>query len=423
MSSAGSKRAAHSSELSSESRYKLWRRYIPVLYDFISSRVFDWPASCVQFIDINKGSWRDILDDLEWKSGTRLVLAGCYSGNSKEDSLELFQTEIPKPCNYDFDPDSSLQKVISNNRVRTREIASVPHDDEVLAAKCMPQNSSVVASRSISSVFVYNFSVSVSEPKKVVLSNTQGMSLAWSPISEGRLLVGNDSGSVSVIRADRSSRSKKSNETTLSSHTDSVLGLDWHPCDENLFASASQDGSVSMSDLRSKSASFNIKNAHGTEYGVNCIAFNPTEPHLLLSGVGWREDDTNEEMIAPNVAEVRLWDVRKIDAGSIHIFATPTSHVIQEDLGVQVYQVRWNPSNTKQFGACSGDGAVRVWDISKTGSQFETEDDAEDGPPELAFVHSGHTDAVSDFQWDNGYKNTLVSVADDNICMFWRPLY
>ena len=42
-------------------------------------------------------------------------------------------------------------------------------------------------------------------------------------------------------------------------------------------------------------------------------------------------------------------------------------------------------------------------------------EDAEDGPPELLFIHGGHTSKVSDFAWNSLDDWVLASVAEDNI--------
>ena len=51
--------------------------------------------------------------------------------------------------------------------------------------------------------------------------------------------------------------------------------------------------------------------------------------------------------------------------------------------------------------------------------------DALDGPPELVFVHSGHTDSVFDVSWNLNDEWTLASTAEDNIVQIWsvaKPL-
>ena len=42
-------------------------------------------------------------------------------------------------------------------------------------------------------------------------------------------------------------------------------------------------------------------------------------------------------------------------------------------------------------------------------------EDAEDGPPELLFIHGGHTSKVSDFAWNPSDDWVIASVAEDNI--------
>ena len=40
------------------------------------------------------------------------------------------------------------------------------------------------------------------------------------------------------------------------------------------------------------------------------------------------------------------------------------------------------------------DRRLHVWDLSKIGEE-QTAEDAEDGPPELLFIHGGHTAKIS----------------------------
>ena len=46
---------------------------------------------------------------------------------------------------------------------------------------------------------------------------------------------------------------------------------------------------------------------------------------------------------------------------------------------------------------------------------LQTPEDAEDGPPELLFIHGGHTSKVSDFSWNPTDEWVVASVAEDNI--------
>lgn len=45
----------------------------------------------------------------------------------------------------------------------------------------------------------------------------------------------------------------------------------------------------------------------------------------------------------------------------------------------------------------------------------QSPEDAEDGPPELLFIHGGHTAKISDFAWNGKDEWVVASVAEDNI--------
>jgi histone-binding protein RBBP4 len=51
---------------------------------------------------------------------------------------------------------------------------------------------------------------------------------------------------------------------------------------------------------------------------------------------------------------------------------------------------------------------------------LQNPDDAEDGPPELLFIHGGHTSKISDFAWNTNDDWTISSVAEDNILQIWQ---
>jgi hypothetical protein len=54
-------------------------------------------------------------------------------------------------------------------------------------------------------------------------------------------------------------------------------------------------------------------------------------------------------------------------------------------------------------------------------SGLQTPEDAEDGPPELLFIHGGHTSKISDFSWNSNDDWVVASVAEDNILQVRAP--
>jgi len=51
----------------------------------------------------------------------------------------------------------------------------------------------------------------------------------------------------------------------------------------------------------------------------------------------------------------------------------------------------------------------------------QSPEDAEDGPPELLFLHGGHTSKVNDFSWNPNYEWCLGGVSEDNVMQIWSP--
>ena len=81
-------------------------------------------------------------------------------------------------------------------------------------------------------------------------------------------------------------------------------------------------------------------------------------------------------------------------------------------------QVQWAPHNESVLASSGTDRRLTVWDLSRIG-QAQTEDEASEGPPELLFVHGGHTAKISDFSWNPNEPWVALSVAEDNILQVW----
>lgn len=70
--------------------------------------------------------------------------------------------------------------------------------------------------------------------------------------------------------------------------------------------------------------------------------------------------------------------------------------------------------------ASSGeDRRVYIWDLDRVGQELPPEE-AEEGPPELLFIHGGHTAKVFDFSWNANEDWFLASVAEDNVIHVWQ---
>ena len=127
---------------------------------------------------------------------------------------------------------------------------------------------------------------------------------------------------------------------------------------------------------------------------VMSLSFNPYVDYFVLS--------------ASTDKTVKLWDMRSFKA-PVHTFL---GHV--DD----VTGVAWAPFSPSVFASCGADRKVVVWDVARVGEE-QDEEDADDGPPELLFIHGGHTAKVSDFSWSETEDWVLASVAEDNVVQVW----
>eukprot|EP01095_Lingulamoeba_sp_RSL-Kostka_P017753 TRINITY_DN9433_c0_g1_i1.p1 TRINITY_DN9433_c0_g1~~TRINITY_DN9433_c0_g1_i1.p1 ORF type:complete len:248 (-),score=98.68 TRINITY_DN9433_c0_g1_i1:132-875(-) len=226
--------------------------------------------------------------------------------------------------------------------------------------------------------------------------------MSWSPIKEGHLLSASDDHTICLwdIGSHIQSNNNNNNESNnldpiqiFKGHNNVVEDVAWHRQHDFLFGSCGDDKIINLWDTRSPQSPSNSVIGHKAE--INCLSFNPYSEFHLISGSA---DKT-----------VALWDIRKLEE-KMHSLE---SH---ED---EVFQVFWNPFNKTVLGSCGSDRRLMIWDVAKIGEEQSAED-AEDGPPELLFIHGGHTSKVSDFGWNPNEPWMLASVAEDNILQVWQ---
>ena len=62
---------------------------------------------------------------------------------------------------------------------------------------------------------------------------------------------------------------------------------------------------------------------------------------------------------------------------------------------------------------------MHIWDAARIGAE-QTAEDAEDGVPELLFIHGGHTSRVVDFNWNpnEAWVQLIVSFSPVSAFLF-----
>ncbi|CAA6668079.1 unnamed protein product [Spirodela intermedia] len=292
----------------------------------------------------------------------------------------------------------------------------------------MPQNPFIIATKTVNAeVYVFDYSKHPSKPPmdgacspdlRLKGHNSEGYGLSWSIFKPGHLLSGSDDAQICLWDINATPKNKiidaqqifkVSNVHQSSSlheifhfiialdncHDGVVEDVAWHLRHEYLFGSVGDDHHLLIWDLRAPSPTKPIQSVVAHQGEVNCLAFNPFNEWVVATG---STDKT-----------VKLFDLRKIST------ALHTLDCHKEE----VFQVGWNPKNETILGSCCLGRRLMVWDLSRIDEE-QTPEDAEDGPPELLFIHGGHTSKVSDFSWNPSEEWVVASVAEDNILQVWQ---
>jgi histone-binding protein RBBP4 len=343
----------------------------------------------------------------------RLIL-GTHTSDNEQNHLMIAEARLPLE---DTDIDARQYKSSGNNSAsdlggfggsgQIEIVQKINHPSEVNRARFMPQNPDLIATKSANAeVLVFDKTKHPSKPSKNGQCNPdlrlnghkkEGYGLSWNPHAKGHLLSGSDDALVCLWDIQGGTRTNRTLDplAVFTGHTDVVEDVTWHHHHENLFASCGDDHKTFIWDTRAsdKSKANHSVSAHDAE--VNCCAFNPYQEFLLVTGSA---DKT-----------AALWDLRHLKE-KLHSFE---SH---QD---QIFSVQWAPFNETLLATCSADRRVNIWDLSRIGEELSPED-AADGPPELLFIHGGHTDKISDFSWNCNDEWVVASVADNNVLQVWQ---
>lgn len=358
------------------------------------SHTLDWPSLTVQWLP-------GVHTEPETGCTVRRLLAGTHTNREEPDRLLVLEVRLPSETATGTGTATGTAR-----RESVRVARALPHDGEVNRARSMPQDSTRVATLSPSidgrgQAFVYNIAGGASEgeePGPVLRLEglgAEGYGLAWSPHRAGVLAAGANDGAVLVWDVEAGCTTP----LVRVAHGAVVEDVAWDPHTPHVLASVGDDGALRLWDVRiggATSASATTKAVHTSRHGrteCNSVAFAPGWEHLYATGG------------ADGV--VALWDARR---------AEHALHALEHHAGA-VYGVAWGAA---VLASAATDRRVMLWDIARIGDE-QSADDAADGPPELVFVHSGHTAGVSEFALCPGAPWAVTSVDSDNALQVWQP--
>lgn len=164
-----------------------------------------------------------------------------------------------------------------------------------------------------------------------VKANTKFFAVAWDSAGGG---------SIAVVRHEDQGKTSQTNPPLLSAHKRAVLDFDWHPFNDHLLASVSEDANVMIWKIPEGGVTAQITDPvqilSGHKRNVGTANFNPVAAHLLAT--------------SSNDFSVKLWDVEK---GSNVVTVEGHTDIIQS--------LDWNYNGSTIATSCK-DKKLRILD-------------------------------------------------------------
>jgi len=385
--------------------YKQWKQYIPFLYEFIivhtlppysPSLAVAWVPK--QSVHVTKKQETNSIESIA--CSTDELFLGCNTEHKEFISKLKFNLPSERRATSTSPPKTKYES-------KFLRCGTFLQSSTVQRIKVMPQNPAILSSLTASGdVIVLDAGTKDSGSQEFKLLKTlrshskEGYGLDWSGHTEGSLLSSCEDAVICLWDVGVASTTTKdgidvvSPVRTFSGHKKGVGDVRWHPKYSHMFGSVSDDSMLGLWDIRAPDTEALVKHVKGHNSDINCLDFSKFDENLVVTGAG---DST-----------VRSWDIRNLSCPT-HEFKYHEKSILQ---------VHFSPFHRNVFVTSSEDTKVCIWDSSASRTDLN-EDDLLDGPPELLFLHSGHTAAVFDVVWNPNRSWTLASTAEDNIVQIW----
>lgn len=162
-----------------------------------------------------------------------------------------------------------------------------------------------------------------------------------------------------------------------------------------MIGTVSDDMTLQILDVRQANTSSSVARGEGHSDAVNALSFNQASDWILAT--------------ASSDKTIGIWDLRNLGQ---------KLHTLEGHMD-QVTSLAWHPQEHAILGSGGYDRRVIFWDLSRVGEE-QLPDDVEDGPPELLFMHGGHTNHLADFSWNPNEPWVVCSAAEDNLIQIWK---
>ncbi|MCJ1465797.1 Histone acetyltransferase type B subunit 2 [Pseudocyphellaria aurata] len=390
--------------------YKTWKKNAPFLYDLMLSTALEWPTLSTQWLP-DKQSLPD--NDYE----IHRLLLGTHTSSAAQNYFQIAHVQLPKPgASNGTDHDEEHGDIGGNGQgaakktpvmeVKFNIVQKIDHKGEVNKARYQPQNPNIIATMCTDGrVMIWDRTKHPSVPTghvdpqiELLGHSREGFGLSWSPYKTGQLATGGEDETVRLWDINKFTTKNKALHATriYTYHTAIVNDVQHHPLHASLIGTVSDDLTLQILDVRNPSTTASATQAiDGHTDAINALSFNPASEYVLATGSADKS--------------IGLWDLRNLKS-KLHALVGHADSVTS---------LAWHPFEDTILGSSSYDKRICFWDLSRVGEE-QSPEDAEDAPPELLFMHGGHTNRISDFSWNLNDPWVLCSAAEDNLIQVWK---
>lgn len=390
--------------------YKIWRKVVPLLYETIQvhklpespSNIFKWLPKGISQSNNNNSV-----------SAKFLISSHDAHNNNKNNKISICSIELPETLSNSYcseDPILVPQEHSMPHKSKFQVVQSFEHEDEVKLTEVNENDPKFFASFQISgNIAIYNMENHDQTSKysilKLISHSSLGKSLKWRPNQSNHLLSGS---SDSIILWDLNKQAHNNN-TVDPFHIypdNDTLSLSWNKLLPHVFAAATNPRDIKIFDVRTNhDAVYHVTNTHRA--ALNSIEFHPASSSMFATG----SDDRT----------ISLWDMRYITRPFRQLFGNVSAVTkLQFDSDQNDILVSLDRSRRMYFWDLN---EIQAGDFDEEIylNGLQKDPDLED--PCLRFIHGGHVGNINDFDVSRDMFNVYGSVGDDQLIEIWKPFF
>ncbi|GAW79073.1 chromatin assembly factor 1 protein WD40 domain [Plasmodium gonderi] len=383
-----------------ETQFNNWKVNSGLLYDFVSRKELEWPSLSIDFGDFHNENSEDNVFN-------QIVCVGTHTSNKEPNFLYVCDVLFPleqlpqENCIYKTNDNYEGFDFCSEKKKFTIK-SKIAHKGEVNRIKFLPleKKNIVVTKATDGNLHLFDINkhgIETNEDKmnpevSFIGNSSDGFGLDFNSEKKYVLTCGND-GVLNLY--DYNDLSKKSANPFYGIKYKSPLNDVSSTNDPNLILACADNGYILMYDIRIKSEE-PVQQVLGQQVPVNCISLNKFTGHFASGS---------------DNGKIKIWDIKKLNEPQ-HIINAHKEPIIR---------LNFSPNDSSILASASNSRFINIYNLAKIGEELDAID-LSDGPSELIFSHGGHTQPITDFNWNHHkqLKMFIGSTGEDNTLQFWQ---